>query len=238
MENASERPGRAPAGARLAARQEGRRSRCGVLAALALAACGSGTSSGKSTARPPRRPPGGTRPGREDARRRRDRRLRSSSASRSSTSTRSSSSPTRSAPRPSRSRSTSIYIDDINAHGGINGRKIVPVYKYYAPLGTAQILPLCTSFAAGRQRVRGRRHVHRLLRRRADLHREAAAARADDVQPDAGDHRQVAARASIVTAGLIPERSASILLELLQKQHTLDGQDGRGPRRHDRVDAS
>ena len=48
---------------------------------------------------------------------------------------------------PSRSRSTSIYINDINAHGGIAGRKIVPVYKYYSPLGTAQIVPLCTSFA-------------------------------------------------------------------------------------------
>src|ERR1700722_4458853 len=39
-----------------------------------------------------------------------------------------------------------IYINYINAHGGINGRKIVPYYKYYSPLGSAGILALCTSF--------------------------------------------------------------------------------------------
>ncbi len=41
----------------------------------------------------------------------------------------------------------SIFINNINANGGINGRKIVPIYKFYTPLGTSQILPLCTSFA-------------------------------------------------------------------------------------------
>ena len=40
----------------------------------------------------------------------------------------------------------------------------------------------------------------------------------------------------IVTPGNIPERSATILLELLKKENTLDGQDGGGARRHHRVE--
>jgi ABC-type branched-subunit amino acid transport system substrate-binding protein len=36
------------------------------------------------------------------------------------------------------------YISDINAKGGINGRKIVPVYDTYCPLGSAGPLAVCT----------------------------------------------------------------------------------------------
>ena len=87
-----------------------------------------------------------------------------------------------------------IYIDDINAKGGIAGRKIVPVYKFYAPLGTAQIVPLCTTFAQD-DNVFAVVGTFIDFSGDADLHRETAAAHPHDVQPDAGDHRQVAARA-------------------------------------------
>ena len=56
-----------------------------------------------------------------------------------------------------------IYIDNINAHGGINGRKIVPVYKYYSPLGTGRHPRAVHVVRPGRQRVRGGRDVRRLL---------------------------------------------------------------------------
>jgi len=36
------------------------------------------------------------------------------------------------------------YIDDINANGGIAGRKIEPVYDTYCPLGSAGPLAVCT----------------------------------------------------------------------------------------------
>jgi ABC-type branched-subunit amino acid transport system substrate-binding protein len=36
------------------------------------------------------------------------------------------------------------FISDINAKGGINGRKIVPVYDTYCPLGSAGPLAVCT----------------------------------------------------------------------------------------------
>ena len=41
------------------------------------------------------------------------------------------------------------YVDDINAHGGINGRKIVPVFKEYPPIPGSKPDPLslCTSWA-------------------------------------------------------------------------------------------
>jgi ABC-type branched-subunit amino acid transport system substrate-binding protein len=39
------------------------------------------------------------------------------------------------------------YIDDINAKGGIAGRKIAPVYDNYCPLGSAGPLAVCTKFA-------------------------------------------------------------------------------------------
>jgi branched-chain amino acid transport system substrate-binding protein len=42
-----------------------------------------------------------------------------------------------------------VFVDDINKNGGINGRKIVPVYKKYPPIPGSKPDPLslCTSFA-------------------------------------------------------------------------------------------
>ena len=37
------------------------------------------------------------------------------------------------------------FIDDINENGGINGRKIVPVFKYICPLQPAAAVAACTS---------------------------------------------------------------------------------------------
>jgi ABC-type branched-subunit amino acid transport system substrate-binding protein len=39
-----------------------------------------------------------------------------------------------------------VFVDDLNAHGGILGRKVVPVYKDFCPIGNAQALATCTSF--------------------------------------------------------------------------------------------
>ena len=38
-----------------------------------------------------------------------------------------------------------VFVDDLNAHGGILGRKIQPVYQNYCPIGNSQALALCTS---------------------------------------------------------------------------------------------
>ena len=39
-----------------------------------------------------------------------------------------------------------VFINDLNAHGGILGRTIVPVYKSYCPIGNTTALAACTSF--------------------------------------------------------------------------------------------
>ncbi len=39
------------------------------------------------------------------------------------------------------------YIDNVNKNGGIAGRKIVPVYHTFCPIGTSGTVTLCTQFA-------------------------------------------------------------------------------------------
>lgn len=38
-----------------------------------------------------------------------------------------------------------VFVDDVNANGGILGRKVVPVYKTYCPIGNAEALQVCTA---------------------------------------------------------------------------------------------
>ena len=115
-----------------------------------------------------------------------------------------------------------LFIDDINKKGGIAGRQIVPIYKYYSPLGTAQILPLCTSFAQDE-------NVFAVVGTFVDFSGDAQTCIAKQ------EHRVLmtfnltqaiidkSPPGLILTAGNIPERSASILVELLKKEKTLDG---------------
>src|ERR1700694_976756 len=49
--------------------------------------------------------------------------------------------------RPKQQAGYQAFIDDINEHGGISGRKIVPVYKLICPLAETDGLAACTSFA-------------------------------------------------------------------------------------------
>ena len=46
---------------------------------------------------------------------------------------------------PDQQRAFQVYFDDINAKGGINGRKVVPVFTTYCPLQLATELTACTS---------------------------------------------------------------------------------------------
>ena len=115
-----------------------------------------------------------------------------------------------------------IYIDNINAHGGINGRKIVPYFRFYTPLGTASILSLCTSFAEDD-------NVFAVLGSFIDFSGDAQTCIANQ------QHRVLmtfnltqaiidrSPPGLIVTPGDIPERQAAILIDLLGKEHTLKG---------------
>jgi ABC-type branched-subunit amino acid transport system substrate-binding protein len=115
-----------------------------------------------------------------------------------------------------------IYINDINAHGGIAGRKVVPVYKYYSPLGSANILPLCTSFAQDD-------HVFAVVGTFIDFSGDAQTCIAKQEKRVLMTFNLTQAIMDksppglIVTAGSIPERAGAILLALMKKQGTLKG---------------
>jgi ABC-type branched-subunit amino acid transport system substrate-binding protein len=114
------------------------------------------------------------------------------------------------------------FIDDINAHGGVAGRKIVPVFKTFCPITPAPAIALCTSFTEDE-------HVFAVMGDFVDLSGQA--------QPCiANQHKTVLITIDLTNAiiasappGLLltfdatQERSVSILLQLLGRQHTLAG---------------
>lgn len=114
------------------------------------------------------------------------------------------------------------FIADINAKGGVAGRKLVPVYHTFCPIVPAPALALCTQFTEDDQ-------VFAVLGDFVDLTGQA--------QPCiAKQHKTVLITIDLTQAiidsapgGMIlgfgerQERLVSILLELLQKEHTLEG---------------
>ncbi len=116
------------------------------------------------------------------------------------------------------------YIDDINQHDGINGRKIVPVYKYYSPLGTAAngITSVCTSLTQDDK-------VFAVIGTFVDFSGDAQTCVAKQEKRIlitlylTQAIMNMSPAGMIVTPGDVPERAASILVQLAQKQHTLDG---------------
>jgi ABC-type branched-subunit amino acid transport system substrate-binding protein len=114
------------------------------------------------------------------------------------------------------------YIDYINAHGGIAGKKIVPVYKLYLPVGSAGLITVCTALteddnvfatigtyydtSGDAQLCMAKQHKRVLLT--FDLNQ--------------GTIKQ-APPGLIVTPGNTPERAVKIMLDLLEKEHKLDG---------------
>ena len=114
------------------------------------------------------------------------------------------------------------FIDYVNQHGGIAGRKIVPVYKLFCPIGTATVLAACTSLTEDSQ-------VFAVLGTFYDPSGDAQTCVA------AQHHRVLltfdltqaimnkSPAGLIVNAGSNPERLVRVLLELLAKQGTLKG---------------
>jgi len=115
-----------------------------------------------------------------------------------------------------------IYINYINDHGGIYGRKIVPVYRFYSPLGSAQIVALCTQFAQDDK-------VFAVVGTFIDFSGDAQTCITKDQHRVLMTFNLTQAMINnsppglMLTAGNIPERSASILLELVKKAGTLNG---------------
>jgi ABC-type branched-subunit amino acid transport system substrate-binding protein len=114
------------------------------------------------------------------------------------------------------------FIDYVNQHGGIAGRKIVPVYQLFCPIGTATALAACTSLTEDHQ-------VFAVIGTLYDPSGDAQTC-------VAGQHHRVlltfdltqaiidkSPAGLIVNAGSNPERLVRVLLELLAKRGTLKG---------------
>ena len=114
------------------------------------------------------------------------------------------------------------FIDDINAHGGLAGRQIVPVYRSYCPIGSAGALTLCTQFTEDDK-------VFAVMANFEDFSGDAQSCVAKDHNTVllTFDLTQAIMNQSppgmILFPGTNPERVDAILADLLKKQHTLDG---------------
>jgi ABC-type branched-subunit amino acid transport system substrate-binding protein len=114
------------------------------------------------------------------------------------------------------------FIKDINDKGGVAGRKIVPVIKEYCPLTNEQILTYCTAFTQDD-------NVFAVLGTFIDFSGDAQTCIAKQQKRllVTFDLTQAIMDRSpagyIVTPGTIPERGVNILLDLADKEGTLDG---------------
>jgi ABC-type branched-subunit amino acid transport system substrate-binding protein len=114
------------------------------------------------------------------------------------------------------------FIDDINAKGGVAGRKIVPVYDTYCPIGTAGVLGVCTKLteddkvfavtgnfydSSGDGQVCVAKQHDRVL-----VSFNLTQAIMDKAPPGL-----------IIYPGATNERTTRVILQLLQRQRTLAG---------------
>jgi len=114
------------------------------------------------------------------------------------------------------------FIDDINAKGGIAGRKIVPVYDSYCPIGSAGPLAVCTKLTEDDK-------VFAVLGTFVDFSGDAQTCIAKQHQRVLMTFNLTQAVMDqsppglIIYPGATNERTVRIVLDLLQKQHTLTG---------------
>jgi ABC-type branched-subunit amino acid transport system substrate-binding protein len=114
------------------------------------------------------------------------------------------------------------YIDDVNEHGGINGRKIVAIYKSYCPIQDAPALALCTAFTDDD-------HVFAVIGTFTDFSGDAQRCVTTTHQRVLLTHVvsqsfiDAAPPGLLITPEVTPERRASIVLGLLKRSGTLNG---------------
>jgi ABC-type branched-subunit amino acid transport system substrate-binding protein len=114
------------------------------------------------------------------------------------------------------------FIDDINGHGGINGRKVVPVYKTVCPVPFDVAISACTSFTdddrvfavigsmydpAGDARLCITKQHHTVLI-------------SDGVSQEMIDK---APPGLLLSPDITPDRRLKVIKALVKRRHTLDG---------------
>ena len=114
------------------------------------------------------------------------------------------------------------FIKYVNDHGGVAGRTIVPDYQYFCPIQNAQALALCTKFTEDD-------HVFAVIGDFVDFSGDAQTCLAKDHNTVLITFQLSQAIMNLSPPGLIilpgptPERVDTVLLNLMQKEHTLKG---------------
>jgi ABC-type branched-subunit amino acid transport system substrate-binding protein len=124
--------------------------------------------------------------------------------------------------RLNQDKNYSAYINDINKHGGILGRKIVPVFHTFCPIGNAQALALCTKFSEDDK-------VFAVLGNFVDFSGDAQTCLAKQHKTPLMTFQLSRAIIGesppglIIEPGVTPERTDTVLINLMKTQKTLDG---------------
>jgi ABC-type branched-subunit amino acid transport system substrate-binding protein len=114
------------------------------------------------------------------------------------------------------------YFNYVNANGGVAGRKIVPVYQTYCPIGSTAPLAVCTQFTEDA-------HVFAVMGTFEDFSGDAqtCVAKNHNTVLQTFDLNQSEINQSppgmIICACVTPERTDSVLISLMQKNHVLAG---------------
>jgi ABC-type branched-subunit amino acid transport system substrate-binding protein len=115
-----------------------------------------------------------------------------------------------------------VFVDDLNAKGGILGRKVEPFYRDFCPVGNAQALSTCTSFTEDDK-------VFAVVGVFIDQSGDAQLCIAKNHQTVEIIHNvsqawiDQAPKGLLLTPNITTDRRLSVILDLLAREHTLQG---------------
>jgi hypothetical protein len=124
--------------------------------------------------------------------------------------------------RPKQQAAYQAFVDDINEHGGIAGRKIDPVYKTVCPIGTTEGLSACTSFTDDD-------NVFAVIGEFGQITKDVPLCVTKQHNRPlityglAQDMIDQAPPGLLLTPDILPDRRVRVIMSLLKAQHTLDG---------------
>ena len=114
------------------------------------------------------------------------------------------------------------FINNVNQHGGIDGKQIVPVYHMFCPIGSTGALTECTQFTEDD-------HVFAVIGTFVDFSGDAQTCLAKDHNTPLMTFQLSQAIMNqsppgmIIEPGFVPERVDGVVMSLLNKQGTLNG---------------
>ena len=120
-----------------------------------------------------------------------------------------------------------VFVDDLNARGGILGRTVEPVYRDFCPIGNSQALSTCTSFTEDDK-------VFAVVGVFIDQSGDAQLCIAKNHQTVEIIHNvsqawiDEAPKGLLLTPNITTDRRLSVILDLLAARQDAAGQEGGG----------